>query len=340
MAEETRHLAHDPEHARRSPASAEAAGAHPQAAAPLPPAWLADPLLAGRGNGPVRAAGIQQLQRTAGNRAARRLVQRRPAGPPLADRSALLAPGHERPAARAVQRYKTRTSDQYTRTASAVAGDPAPFTEKSPDIGVAIDAEAHTASVGYATTNPAAPTLKVADDDSMAINATANEPKEFYARPGVVASANTALAAINSPVEFYTTGSSLRVNDQDLDMVQPKKRGKDIVAGQYANFGQHVCIDVATSFMGKQDQSTEAVFGDRRQALTTGNTDSQEVNKLAKALATVDGPATAEDLRGAMRGPAPTAPVGEAYGRALGGGAVNAKAETLGVNQFARAQQV
>lgn len=52
-------------------------------ALPAPaPALLGSPRLPGRGNGPVRAAVVQRLQQTVGNRAARRLVQRRaaPAG--------------------------------------------------------------------------------------------------------------------------------------------------------------------------------------------------------------------------------------------------------------------
>src|SRR5689334_5002822 len=44
------------------------------------PALLSDPHIEGRGNAPVRQAALQQMQRTYGNRATQRFLQRAPAG--------------------------------------------------------------------------------------------------------------------------------------------------------------------------------------------------------------------------------------------------------------------
>src|SRR5579859_4227914 len=84
MAEDLSHIIHDPPQATHTPPTAEPAGVDLRPAAPVAPGLVGDLRLAGRGNGPVRAAGIHQLQQTAGNRAAARIVQRRAAGPAAA----------------------------------------------------------------------------------------------------------------------------------------------------------------------------------------------------------------------------------------------------------------
>jgi hypothetical protein len=86
MAEDGVHVAaeqrqHQPSAPERVPR-----GQEQYVAQPLPsyaPSVLGDPRLSGRGNGPVRAAVVQRLQRTAGNRATARLIQRLTLGHPL-----------------------------------------------------------------------------------------------------------------------------------------------------------------------------------------------------------------------------------------------------------------
>ena len=68
-------------HVQRAPAPT------PVAATPVPPAQmlavLGHPHLGGRGNGPVHAAAVQQMQQTYGNRAVQRFLARQAGALPL-----------------------------------------------------------------------------------------------------------------------------------------------------------------------------------------------------------------------------------------------------------------
>jgi hypothetical protein len=99
---------HQQRHQPSTPETASLAGDQvlPLALAAYAPGLLGDPRLGGRGNGPVRAALVQRMQQTVGNRAAARLIQRMRTGhilPPLAvqrdddDNSSVIPPAPSRP---------------------------------------------------------------------------------------------------------------------------------------------------------------------------------------------------------------------------------------------------
>src|SRR4051794_34401530 len=79
---------HGQEHVRNRESATPAAqqtgpageGLLPDLGGVAPETVLSEPAIGGRGNGPVRAAAVQRMQQTYGNRATRRFLQRTPAG--------------------------------------------------------------------------------------------------------------------------------------------------------------------------------------------------------------------------------------------------------------------
>jgi hypothetical protein len=235
-----------------------------------------------------------------------------------------------------VQRYKRVASDDYTVTPG---GERAPFTLQQDELEVA-DRPSGRPGLGmqFAMSSPGAPPLNVADDDSLAINASEGEPKEFYALPGRVKAANDELLKVGSPVVLFPAGNALTVAGKELAMVQPNLRDADEPgARQFAALGTDICRDMAKFVMGG---ITHAHLGDggARSMVPIEVSDPTTVSgthHLAEGLGEGTVPTGQGKALLAERGGGATP--GKSYGEALLSGSVGAQTARLRINERAKA---
>jgi hypothetical protein len=204
-------------------------------------------------------------------------------------------------------------------------------------------------TVGY-TAAPEAPpdvSLRVADDGSMAVHHTRAEPKEFYAIPAVIASANAKLEGVGSAFALdNTAGNKLAVGGKALDMIRPVNRQKSVhgEADRFSNMIEHVCIKMAGRLIGNQGKhSSEVVLGHGAATvpIKPGSTSDERITRLAGHVAdsteahTLPTPQTAKTAMTSHNAIAEHA-TGERYGRATAAHGADAEEQALGINAYAR----
>jgi len=259
----------------------------------------------------------------------------------LQARSSVPAPGGT------VQRYKAvPASNAYTVARDMSSGAREPFTLVSEQIGALPRPSAKAGlGMGYAATNPSHPRLLVADDESLAVNAQQGEPKEFYAGGAVVGSANAALADVGSPVHLVSIGNKVTLTSgQELVMVQPALRDAEPPeAGRFAVLANTICRDTAKEILGGGLTHARIGSGTSETVAPIDTTGGQVVggtHELAGALAA--GAVTVAEARKMLAEGrselVKKAPMtgGKNYG--LAAASIGPRAQTLGVNEFARAR--
>jgi outer membrane protein OmpA-like peptidoglycan-associated protein len=262
--------------------------------------------------------GLLVLQRSAGNRAVNRLLQ--------VQRYRTLDPGG----------FQTATGDDTRR----------PFMAQGEHMEVVDRKDAKPGKgIRFPLAQSNNPRLHVAGDNSLAINGDAGEPKDFFASAAVVGAANTELAAVNSPIELFPVGNTVRVPragetpEATLDMVQPKLRGQPPPgAGKFAEIGCDVCRDMAKSVMGEGITHAILGTGENRGRVPISVSDPTTVSgmlKLAEGLS--NGNVSLEEAQQRLGNEAESPPVGKAYGEALKAGRVDERSRDLGINERAKA---
>lgn len=191
----------------------------------------------------------------------------------------------------------------------------------------------------------------VADDDSVAVQDTDREPKQFFAKSQVLHDANESLRESGSPVCLENAGGTVKFGSHTLAAIKPDRvEGGD--KEKFVDLWDHVCINLANRIMGNATSwKGEAVLqsGDHQASLDiepTGNEGGPPVDKLAAHLTSALEP---EDPLGAeaepqivldaastaISGPQVQSP-GRAYGEATHKGKIGRAASRLGVNENAR----
>lgn len=277
------------------------------------------------------AATILGLQRQVGNRAV----------------SSLMARGR---AAVTVQPYRQVSSGDYVppaRQREAFERHAVDPTATAPSSGVP-----EATWQEYDVENPR---LLVADDNTMAIQDTAREPREFFATDGVVKTAVTTLEDHHSLVSLQEDGQGLRVEGQTLKRVSARSRViplEERGADEIDAIVDHICINVANTTMGlertgrshavvlKAEGASETEG--KRAPLTSDSTGSAQIEALATLLGTSSGPITptdtAKELGEAKKGARADKDTGRKYGDKLGRGELQDRAKEIGVNQHADPQ--
>jgi hypothetical protein len=184
--------------------------------------------------------------------------------------------------------------------------------------------------------------LLVADDDSMAIHNTKNEPKEFFADPRVVERANAQLTSVDSAYGLeISTDEEVTVASKRLFRVRPVNVTIDDPTLRYVDMAVDACIEICGTLMGNQgDWKGEVVLGgggSRQHAFTInpgGQTDTR-MQKLMHDVATR--PTTPDAIPGTIDA-APSASAltssAESYGKDVRSGAMDATARALRINQY------
>jgi hypothetical protein len=203
--------------------------------------------------------------------------------------------------------------------------------------------------IRYQTQEEYKPRVYFSDDGTIAINkAKGREAKEFFAVQDVIDNSNNALAKQESAVQLqghsktYIKGA----DDQKLLRVTPGIRTKEADPHNFdalASFGTSICIDVAQKVMGNFSRSrgTTAIFqqspkhAEYTESLSVGDTGSSEVYKLADFLTQADRDLTPDKLHAAISTKESVDAASENYGRQMSSRAMTARAEALGINQFA-----
>lgn len=203
-----------------------------------------------------------------------------------------------------------------------------------------------SAQIRFARQAEANPNLLVSEDDTLAIQDTTKEPKEFYAAPNVLLQANAALQARGSMFRLAHTGHSIDLgHGPALTRVQPHRDGDTVpaAAGEFADFVYHRCINLAARGMGKETATNyrlEAILegnGQRNTApINSTGTESEHVNRLAEYVGNNANGDQANALNAIGGNHNPVS--GQNYGTQSRHGGRDNTAQNLGINQHAKAQ--
>jgi hypothetical protein len=193
------------------------------------------------------------------------------------------------------------------------------------------------------------PRVYFSDDGTIAINkAKGREAKEFFAIQDVIDKSNDALDTKESAVQLkgHTKTYIEGADDQKLFRVTPGIKTKEADPYNFdalASFGTSICIDVAQKVMGNLSGSrgTTAIFqqspkhAEHAESFSVSDTGASEVYKLADFLTQTDSKLTPDNLHAAVSTKKSIEAASENYGRQMSSRAMIARAEALGINQFA-----
>ncbi|GAB2869949.1 eCIS core domain-containing protein [Streptomyces mayteni] len=275
---------------------------------------------AGRGpSGPGGLPGVQRdIQRTAGNQAATAHVHQ-------------------------VQRYETSTNP-ITPELAPDSGDQLPaFAVNTGSVSLTLDREGAFKVDTNRYVEPKGPvTMSWSGDETIAINSTKGQPKEFYAVPEVVDSANRKLARAGNYVRLAQGGHSVtNSRGERLTVVRPRiaTDQDDVVRERFMHLVQHECVEVAEKMVGGslghamfRDAGGQGVAGDIGPRGATG------LGPLAAALTSRRPPRTPRQAAEAAQGPRPALEPGEAYGRSQFSGENRDLEQGIGINEYANAR--
>ena len=184
--------------------------------------------------------------------------------------------------------------------------------------------------------------LLVSEDNTLAINDTQEQAKEFYGAAGIVGSSNEALEAAKSKVRLKESGElSLHLSGGTLKKITPTP-DKETVRGaakEFAELGNHICIEMASSVMGSR--SHEAVFQEPRSEhetvvnISSGNDAGDPmINTLGEEFAKSPKVNTDSVRANMLNKPSPNFP-GESYSKKARTKSGKRKARKMGINEYA-----
>ena len=237
-----------------------------------------------------------------------------------------------------VQRFKFLGSHSYSLDKDTGLEARAPFTRFDDELSTVENKKGPTGHK-WKETKDDMPPLKVANDDTLAINSTEGEPKEFYADAEVIANSNAALRGVKSPIILIQKGNKITVGGKELVMVQPQIEGKKAPGkDNFAKLTHDICRDSAKEIMGGKISHAILKDGTGQKRVEINTSDSTEVSgtqNLAKYMA--DG---GEDVSVGGASDAMKSKENPKFGKTYGtesreGGKASSAAEKLGVNEHA-----
>lgn len=240
--------------------------------------------------------------------------------------------------------------------ASPVGSVGQPFTMQDEDITIGPrPAGAAGAGISYARHQAAAPNLKVADDNSIAVQDGPGEAKDAYLDPTVRANANTTLANRGSSVELVPAGHTVTVNahgpapQRVLERVRPQVRagrpGAAVANAQdFPNIAAMICRDAAQTILGGELQNVRLEDTHGHRASIPADTSDPNIvtgtQQLADAVArrrlTLADAATQMALATV---PKPGKKYGRATRKLAGRNAFGPRAADIGINEDAWAHE-
>ena len=188
--------------------------------------------------------------------------------------------------------------------------------------------------------------FRVAEDTTMAVPETTDEPKDFFATNAVLAASNAALARVGTALRLKKGGGQVRFDAITLPKIVPDR--PDIPQQQgFASLWSDVCIDITNHITGNQGRSTEDVVlqsddaGEASATIAVDGRGSAGTDRLAAHLSDpapqpADPQQTIDAALGTIRRGNLQGPVGAAFGLASARGGLDGKAQRLGVNAFAQ----
>lgn len=213
-----------------------------------------------------------------------------------------------------------------------------PFTRNEDDLSITDRGVGKAPGISWKQHLDAKPALKIANDNSIAINATNDEPKEFYAKQQVITNSNQDLESKGANVKLLSAGNQINVGmGHDLVMVQPVEKNQDTLPGQneFVSLTTDVCRDVAKHILGGITHIKLGGDNPNLSKAKTGNsTEIGGTHKLAEQL--TNGNLNLNQASEAL-GNNSSPKVGKEYGKALRNGEIQDKAQNLGINEFAKA---
>ena len=189
--------------------------------------------------------------------------------------------------------------------------------------------------------------LRVANDGSMAVHATTNEPKEFYATGQVVQTSNDELAKVESSFRLQRgSGNKVAVAGHELEMVRPvvapDRNNGAPDADEIKSLLRYICIEMTGEVVGMRGAQrydavlSDGVGNDYTRRIAPDANGAHQVDRLGAFLSTNPNQVDRGSVDGSLDGNAPL-PTGhpQHYGTHSGNGTLDGTAQHLGVNQGA-----
>jgi len=261
---------------------------------------------------------------------------------------AALPPPARLPASRfpaVVQRYRTNVASEEAVGTGQQLYSQSPKPELHPADSAVLPPTPTKIAYAEQQTRSGSAYFNVADDVSMAVHATTDEPKEFFAKNAVFNASNKALAETGTTLRLKKAGGQIQFGAITLPKIMPDRTDNQDNS-QFIDLWAHICIDIANYIMGNSGSRTGDIVlqsGTHKASATITSDDmiSHGINRLAGHLS--DTAPQPEDTQTALNTalskitPAKLEPPpGKSYGRASAKGGLSDKARKLGVNEFAR----
>jgi hypothetical protein len=188
--------------------------------------------------------------------------------------------------------------------------------------------------------------LRLADDGTMAIHATEQEAKEFYAVDSVFADSQAKLQEAESQVKLVKKeGTQIGAENKTLYKIVAEPAGGQVEedAQEFATLVTDTCIEMASGVMGNPSEySHEAVFQkpeepEKLAHITSGSVmGDKKINVLADALSSAGDETKPEQLLKQVEEGGEIPPPGEAYGGRSGRGDLDILGAKTGINRYAQ----
>jgi|GEM_PF-4876649 len=119
------------------------------------------------------------------------------------------------------------------------------------------------------------PSLRLADDEKMAVENSGDQAQAMFATTDVIAKANTKLGANESPVRLNAEGGTLQPGGELLARAVPRKMGKDgLETDKDFNLSKHHCDEFANAVSGNsQAMEFDGPEGDKMEDMGLGYLD-------------------------------------------------------------------
>jgi|GEM_PF-5118337 len=242
-----------------------------------------------------------------------------------------------------IQRYKKGSSSGHQQNDSApmfTEQDSKPSLKNNWTWKSWLPSREHSLEYAKTAKKGATTDLLIADDNSLAINDTSKEPKEFYADPEIVKTSNARLENVHSTVRLKLNSNTITASGKQLQMVTPEQ--VRIPEEPFDDMLKHECIEMTGEVIGMEGQwGSEAVIGtgDKQThvELSPKSTTEPQIGRLAKSLSTATDARSIKKAKRDMKNEQDNINQQDAktYGTRSGKGELDSSEKKLGVNKYA-----
>ena len=232
-----------------------------------------------------------------------------------------LVPGHA-----PIQRYKDLGSDEYD--SEQKKGEEL-FTSHADEPSIRDDPRK---GVEYQRSNELSEEGLIVSEDGNLAAQKGVQAQEFFADAALLPGWNLKLQSAGTAVRLKAGKSSITANGKKLTIIKPTLSGEALESFLYTE-----CVEVANTIMGEKTSNTNftAIFEDNDQEHAPKSMDmsSSKVSKVASYA--MDSSRDTNHIATGVNAQN-NSPVGKKYGKESGKGRLDARAQDMGINEYAK----